>query len=373
MASTFLQKNHRSAVFFALQGTPGVFDPGLADIADGTTVPPHTLGDGLLRGMYDTGIQGSGVEFSYKPIRSMQGPRLRGIGRSGPRPSAFSHLEVVTFTVTVPVCGNRVDTTATPVALDFKQEEGLHALYRCAGFNNSSGAVDHQYEYNHFEDGGTVEAKFASALFWDVDKVWAIRDVLADVTFSFVAGSIPTAQFTCVGVIDEVESINSSIPALNYGVQEEIHIPAWTENARFQYDALTTLRDVTGVDISISNDLQLKTNKSCGRTVAPGPATSVTFSIAGALLDIASYDDRAVMERDLQASGALLQFFHLEPSRVYTEVTPGATPSVGSEWTLQQLELDPVADADVSMLAAQTISGRAVASDATDPLVIRFY
>jgi hypothetical protein len=200
--------DYEVAVAFAPQSAEGSYDSTLDDITTSLVVA-----NGLILGQDGVGVGGSGLSFGY-------GRKLTErsvISGTLSRPiSEFLKAEVPVFSFAFPFCGNRADTTATPIDGDFEPFRGMDALLEGCGLVGAAWGTGVGWRYVY---GSPAPI---SALIYINGHRLELLDCRNTLAIAYTPGEIPIATATIrVGSIKDHSA--AAIPTtLTYGEQASV-------------------------------------------------------------------------------------------------------------------------------------------------------
>lgn len=213
------------AVAFAEQSAEGTYDPTLDAVTNSLSGDPDGTDDGLLLGDAESGIGGSGLDFEaeriFRDSAEIGSSFTRGL-------SNLVRVDIPTFDFAVPFCGNRGQTTGTPVDGDFIPLTGINALLAGVGLTGTAwgSGVGHSYK----PDWATV--KPISALVYHFGNRYELLDCrLNSLALEFTADGFGIAKGSvAVGSVQDPSSDTIAVqvlPAtLDYGAQATISAPS---------------------------------------------------------------------------------------------------------------------------------------------------
>ena len=252
---------------FATQSVLGTFDGTLS--TDAGTGGAFDLAKGLVYGDADSGIGGSGIDFSVEPDTRPNQP-ISG-SRSAQDPVILGE-KIGGFTVTLPLSGPRTTTTSTPVDGDFTHQKGYNALLGCAGMPGAAAAGSPGPSVGWLYKVGAVA--MSSGVVWDSDELrHYLKDLRADAVFTWTPNEIPTVAFALKGNVD---AASTSFTAIVPDYEEMISVqPPAVENVVATFNGVQ--RDIQDLSIALNNGIAEvpRANLDGGRDFKPVGAREV--------------------------------------------------------------------------------------------------
>ncbi len=202
-----------SGIAFALgtQATAGSYNDALdadpATLTESLTPGADSQVAGLLLGDAASGEEQSGLNFAWSRVASDKA--IIGTGFTRPL-SDFERLEINTFEVTVPFCGNR-STLSSPTDADYEPNPGLVALLNGMGLTGANwGGGDGRI----FQFDPASASPFSALVFFNGLR-WKLLDCRCTGRLRLTPAAKPLLTATIrVGSIHEVAE--ASLPTLTY-------------------------------------------------------------------------------------------------------------------------------------------------------------
>lgn len=349
------------AVAFATQTQEGSYNSTLDTISATLDGDPDNTDDGLVLGDPESGIGESGLDFTAGR-RSRDKAVLAG---SFTRPLAdFLAAEVRTFSFAFPFCGNRGDTTATPVDGDFVPLVGVDALLEGAGLVGAAwgAGVGHSYKF------GSPDP-FSALIYYFGNRLELLDCRLNSLAINFTPGSITIATADiAVGSIKDPAAKGFSVaalPTLDYGPQATVSAPtiesvahAWQATRGFQSLVLTITPDIQDIPDSNATDGILKE-----------PSGRETTIEATLFADDASSNEVYELDQVLATVAGDLDALTFT---VGTPETTGSLPAVAVKILVPTPELDETAPQKLGSKAGNTVSLLARNAVANEELEFQF-
>lgn len=334
--------NAEVAVAFATQSAEGTYNATLDAIT--TTL---TAADGLLLGDPESGVNSSGLSFG-----AQRGKRDKGfVSGSFTRPlSDFLKAEVPTFTFAVPFCGNRADTTATPVDGDFPALTGIDALLEGAGMVGTNWASGVGYSYKF----GSAALPISALVYINGNRL-ELLDCRCSLSIAYEAGNIPILTATI-----EVGSIKNhaeaSLPStLTFGEQATVSAPTitavanqWQDSRGFQTATLSIAPAIEA--ISDSNQLTGEVKEQTDRTVSLS-ATLFADDTTNRIYEYSQLTETSAANLDPLSFTVGAAAVGSDPALAHTISIP--TPELDT-WTPDAFGTK--AGADVNLIARNTVA-----------------
>ncbi len=169
--------------------------------------------DGIVLGDAQSGIGGSGIDFSL--IRGLREKAV--VSGSFTRPASdFLGEKIQGFQMSFPLKGNGA-TTTTPVDSEYTPLAGIEAQIEACGLAGAAWGSGDGWEYV------PASATWATAkIFWG-DHFWTIRDLIGNLDIKWTPGDIAIATISYEGVVNSFGDL--SFPTFSYGTQSSLSAP----------------------------------------------------------------------------------------------------------------------------------------------------
>lgn len=201
-----------AAAAFAPQSAEGVYDPTLDAIAGALATA-----DGLLLGDAESGIGASGLEIEI----GRRGQDKAALAGSFTRPLPdYLLTEVLSFSFSFPMVGNRATLSGAPVDSEFTPIRGMLAILEGAGLVGAAFGTGVGWTFG-FGD----PPPFSALLYYFGNRLEVQDCRCSRLSIAYRPGRIPIATAQIAGTLKDPAAKGfavSALPTLDYGVQASI-------------------------------------------------------------------------------------------------------------------------------------------------------